>query len=169
MAWTLRAFMDLLGVDRLLAAYETQPWFAEDSSKSISCSANVTMDSDLSLIEADVYLVLEKPDPVSNNQTQEIIKLIGKPRVDGKWVVNELRIKGQSYKSKIYNWEEKGCNLFRAVITSLERGVIPDFDELTEKEMHENERFADQWGSGSSKAPIIKADQLLDMGGMKGF
>lgn len=168
MAWTLRAVMDLLGVERLLAAYETQPWMAESADGKLSCSANVVMDSDVHLIEADVYLV--RAEPASGEKPmEEIMKLQVRLRTDKQWIGHDLRAKGQSYKGKIYNWEEKGCNLFRAITIALTRNEIPDFDELIERELHNNERFADQFSSGSNKSPIIKADQLLDMGGMKGF
>lgn len=83
---------------------------------------------------------------------------------DGLWTPKELRLKGELYNNKVHNWEEKGCNFFRACIEALQMSELPNIDDLVEKELEDE----DSWGGGKRgrigrKAPKIKPAQLLGM------
>ena len=46
MRYELKNLMEKLGVNRVLAPYETQPWLHYDPARGISCSAEVRMGPD---------------------------------------------------------------------------------------------------------------------------
>jgi hypothetical protein len=83
---------------------------------------------------------------------------------EGLWEPKELRVKGEDYRNKVSSWEEKGCKFFRACVESLQMGILPNIDELIEKELDDD----DNWGGGKRgrigrKAPKIKPAQLLGL------
>jgi hypothetical protein len=165
---TLSELMERLGVDHALTAYETFPWSAYDMVKGLTCSAEVRMSTGGDEIEAEIQMLLEDPEP-GKKPVEQVLWMKATPHVQTKWSVKDLRIKGESWVGKVYNWEEKSCNFFRACTTELNLGNIPDIDALLDREMHDKERFGDQRGSGSGKAPKIRPAQLLDMKKGQGF
>ena len=165
---TLSELMERLGVDHALNAYETFPWSAYDSVKGLTCSAEVRMNPDGTEIEAEIQMLLEDPEP-GKKPIDQILWLKATPHIQTKWSVSDLRLKGESWVGKTYNWEEKCCNFFRACTTELNLGNIPDIEALIEREMKDKERFGDQRGGGSGKAPKIRPAQLLDMKKGQGF
>ncbi len=182
----LKKLMEHLGVDRTLAPYETQPWFLYDDAKGVTCSAEVRMGPGGDDIEAEIQLVYDEgrmpepaaplpvpageppPPPVSTGLMFEggpiqIMRMRALP-LENLWTPKELRIKGQDYKNKVFNWEEKSCNFFRACIEALQMSEIPNIDDLIEKELGDE----DDWGGGKKgrigrKAPKIKPAQLLGL------
>jgi hypothetical protein len=168
MRLTLHELMEKLGVEYDLSPYETFPWSATDQLEEKTCSAEVRMNPDGDEVEAEIQLLFDNPEP-GKPSVEQVLWLRATPHVQTKWAVAHLRIKGEVWENKVYNWEEKCCNFFRAVVASLALGTIPDIDELIEREMRAKERFGDQRGGGSGKSPKIRPAQLLDMKKGQGF
>lgn len=159
--------LDRLGVNRPLSAYETCPWSAYESDRGVSCMAEVRMSPDGDEMEAEIQLVRDRP--VGDEKPMEQILWERFYReASGNWVAGDIRVKGKDRKAT-FAWEEKGCEFFKAVVTSLRRDVIPDIDELIEEIFNRNERMSDQHGGGTSKAPKIRPQQLMDMKQGRGF
>ena len=165
---TLKELMEKLGVGYELSPYETFPWSAYDGAKALTCSAEVRMNPDGSEIEAEIQILLDEPIP-GKPSVDQVLWLKALPQIQGKWTITELRIKGENWVSKVFNWDEKACNFFRACTTELSLGNVPDIEALIERELKEKDRYGDQRGSGSGKAPKIRPAQLLDMKRGQGF
>lgn len=160
--------LNLLGVPYALSPYETYPWSYSDSSLGQTCSAEVRMGSDGLDLEAEVQILLDNPSP-DQAPVQQWMWLRATPQAQDKWSVTHLRIKGEDWNNKVHEWETKAASLFRATIMEIQRGMIPEFDDLVDREMRAKERFGDQRGGGSGKSPKIRAAQLLDMKKGQGF
>ncbi|MBL8637469.1 MAG: hypothetical protein JNN09_03115 [Alphaproteobacteria bacterium] len=168
MRLSLNELMDKLGVPYALSAYETYPWSSSDSFKGLTCSAEVRMGPGGDEIAAEIQLIYDTP-PAGKPSIQQLMWLRVTPHVQEKWGTSHLRIRNENWENKVYKWEEKCCDLFRACIAEIELGNIPDFDALVDREMRSKERFGDQRGSGAGKAPKIKPAQLLDLKRGGGF
>ena len=93
---------------------------------------------------------------------RQIMRMRALP-TDNLWTPKELSIKGENFVNKIHDWEGKCCNFFRACVEALQMGVIPNIDELIEKEMDDDDGFGGKRGRIGRKAPKIKPAQLLGM------
>ncbi len=158
---TLQELLQKLGVGYVMAAYETFPWSVSDSTTGKTCSAEVRMNPEGNEVEAEIQIFYDNPEP-GKGSIEQILWLRAMPHAQEKWDVDDLKIKGTSWVNKIYGWEEKCCNFFRACILEIEQGKMPDIDALLEKEMREDERFGGGKGS-AGKAPKIRPQQLLNM------
>lgn len=166
----VKKLLETLGVSHVLSPYETQPWMHYDSGKGITASAEVRMGPSGDEIEAEIQFMHDEGSTVDDTGgamlvpgTRQIMRMRATP-ADGFWTPRDLWVKGESYVNKIYNWEEKGCNFFRAFIEALQMSVLPDIDELIEKELSDD----DEMGGGrrgriGRKSPKIKPAQLLGM------
>lgn len=157
----LPEFLQKLGVNYSLGPYETCPWSSSDSATGKTCSAEVRMNPDGDEVEAEIQIFYDNPAP-GQNSIEQILWLRAKPHINS-WLVDMLRIRRADWNNKIYGWEEKCCNFFRACVTEIEQGKIPDIDALLEREMSEKERFGGTKGGGAGKAPKIRPQQLLNM------
>lgn len=160
---TLKDLMDKLGVGRVMAPYETQPWFVHDAEKAIMCSAEVRMGPGSEDVEAEIQFLKDESEDTPGGPEQ-IMRMRVLPVTTGEWSTKELIVKGKDYNNLIDNWEEKGCNFFRAFIEALQMGEIPNVDELIEKELPDDDLFG---GGGRGrigrKSPKIKPGALLGM------
>jgi hypothetical protein len=195
----IKKLCEKLGVDRILAPYETQPWAYYDSERGLTCSAEARMNPNGDELEAEIQFVYDEgreppPEPVkappptplssdilapppppppkpegNGGRTYDggpiqILFMRADPIGDKIWSPRELRVKGKSYVNKIHNWEEKGCDFFRSCIEALQMGIIPNIEELIERELDDD----DGGGGGrrgriGRKAPKIKPAQVLGM------
>lgn len=174
----LKKLLETLGVGHILSPYETQPWVHYDPGRGITCSAEVRMGPSGDEIEAEIqFLHDEQPgqaegpgdetveiaDSQKASGTVQIMRMRALPQ-DGAWSPKELRVKGENYAGKIHNWEEKGCNFFRACIEALQMNTLPDIEELIEKELDDDDDFGGgRRGRIGRKAPKIKPAQLLGL------
>jgi hypothetical protein len=164
-----KELMEVLGVGYLLGSYETCPWSAYDEDKAITCSAEVRADPDGETIEAEIQMMPDEPPAGKPPMEQMCLITAKKVSAAGEWEVKDLKIKGEPFDEEIYNWQEKCCNFFRAAIVELQRDIVPDIDDLIERELNIKEKQGDQRGSGGGKSPKIRAAQLLDMKQKGGF
>lgn len=172
---TLKALLEKLGVGHVLSPYETHPWFYYDAERGITCSAEVRMGPASEDIEAEIQFLYDEgkePAPTNDGKPQkpvipdvpvQIMRMRALP-TDNQWTPVDLHVKGEDFNNKIFNWEEKGCNFFRACAESLQMSMIPDIDELIKRELDDDDDF----GGGRSgrigrKSPKIKPAQLLGM------
>ncbi len=160
--------MDKLGVGYVMSAYETCPWSAYDAAKGITASAEVRMNNEGNEVEAELQFMYDAPEP-GKPPMEQVIWIFAKPISQGKWSPTHLRIKGADEPPEVYEWETKGCNLFRAAVQDIKMGNVPDIDELIEREMGGDERFRDGRRGGGSKAPKIKPQALLGLKNGRGF
>lgn len=173
----LKEVMEKLGVDYVLSAYETRPWFLYDSERGITCSAEVRMGPGEEDVQAEIqFLHDEKEDSGetdsgssagaldSHGKLQQIMLMRIVPAREDKWVPVFLTINGESYVNEVYNWEEKGCNFFRSCIEAIQMNELPDVEKLIDTEMYDSGRAGGgRRGRVGRKAPKIKPAQLLGM------
>ena len=154
--------MTKLGVGRPMSTYDTQPWLTYDAVKNITCEAEVRTNHDLSQIECEIQLMPDTPmagkPPVDQICHIHIEKLV---RLDNLYTVTSCIIRGEEWKGKLYDWETKSCNFFRACVRDIKADKIPDIDDILSKEMKDSGVHGRSRGDGSNKSPKINASQLM--------
>jgi len=161
MRLTSRELMDRLGVPNVLTPYETYPFTVYDAAQGLTCSAEVRMGMEDNEIECEIQLVHDTP-PAGKSSMELVIWFQLKHSGTTEWDAKDARMKGEPIDRTLYNWEEKCCNFFGAVVRFLKMDQIPDIDELIDDEFHSRERFGGG-GAGGGKSPKIKPGQLLGM------
>lgn len=159
---TLVEMMDKLGVGYSLSPYETCPWAASDLMAGTTFSGEVRMSPDGSEIECELQLLNENPE-AGKPSVEQLMWMQITPFTGDVWNVKNLRVRNEIWNGKVSNWEEKACNTFRACVTELSLGNVPNFDEILEREFLTKDRYGDQRGGGAGKAPKIRPGQLLNM------
>lgn len=159
---SFRELMDRLGVGRAMIAYETQPWVHTDDKEGITAQAEVRMNGDGDEIEAELQFIYDNP-PAGKPAVEQVVWLKAKPlpRLENQWATTDLWVRKENYSNKMYNWEEKGCNFFRACVREIKAERLPDIDLLLSRELNTREVFGGGAGEGSNKSPSIKTNQLL--------
>lgn len=158
-----KELMEQLGVGHILSAYETRPWFLYDEEKNISCSAEVRAGPGCADIEAEIQFL---HDDEGSDPVEQIMLLRALPLRDGMWSPKVLFVRGEDYVNKVYDWEGRGCNFFRACIAALQMGELPDIDELLEEELGDDDSGKGgrrRRGKIGKKSPSINAANLLGM------
>ncbi len=163
---TFKELMDSLGVGYELSAYETCPWSVYDGEKAATCSAEVRMNHDGDEIEAEIQMMHDTP-PESGAPIERKFYALYKPSADQKWEAKKV-IALENDGEGVYDWATKAASFFHACVQALKMDQIPDFEALYEQEITSKEKYAGGRG-GSSKAPKIKPQQLLDMKQGRGF
>lgn len=170
MRMALKELMEKLGVNRVLQPYETQPWLHYDAGQGITCSAEVRMGPGGDDVETEIQFLKDETEDqdsgetATGNGTEQIMRMRIEPVASNEWTTKSLRVKGEDFANKIYNWEEKGCDFFRAVIEALQMGELPDIDALIDKELSDDDGFGGgRRGRIGRKSPKIKPAQLLGM------
>jgi hypothetical protein len=165
---TVKELMERLGVGYVLGPYETCPWSYYDAEEGVTCSAEASMGGDSEVVEAEIQMMYDDP-PEGKTHMEQVCQLRAEPLVEEKWTVTEFKIQGEDIDERIYNWEEKSCNFFAAVVQCLNLDELPDIEKLIELELS-NERGADQRGGGGGRSQKMrKASQVLGVkkgGGM---
>lgn len=162
MKMTFTEIMERIGVGRALQPYESNPWFHYDEAEGVTALAEVRVSGDGDEIEAELQFMYDTP-PASGAPVEQVVWLKVKPqlRLQGLWATTDLWVKRENYASKIYNWEEKGCNFFRACVREIRAGRLPDIEMLISRELGSREVFGGGEGEGSNKSPSIKTNSLL--------
>lgn len=160
----LKKLLENLGVGHVLSPYETRPWFHYDTEKGLTCSAEVRMGPGSEDLEAEIQFLKDSGEEGHAGAAGQIMRMRAVPHNDNKWSPQYLFVKGKDYTNEIYDWENKGCNFFRAVVEALQMGVTPDIDDLIEKELSDDDGFG---GGGRGrigrKSPKIKPAALMGM------
>lgn len=164
----LKQLCDKLGVGYVLSPYETCPFASYDAAQGITASAEVRMNNDGTEIEAEIQFVYDNP-AAGKPSVEQMCWIFCKPVTQDKWSPTALKIKGKDEANTVYEWEEKGCSFFSACVQEIKMNVIPDIDDIAEKEMGGDERFRDSRRGGGGKAPKIKPQALLGLKNGRGF
>ncbi|MCB9990363.1 MAG: hypothetical protein H6867_03155 [Rhodospirillales bacterium] len=161
--------MDKLSVGYELGPYETFPWSHYDGATGQSCSAEVRMDPDGNELEAEVQMMYDTP-PEGRLPMEQFFWMKSKlSGTTGEWEIIDYKLKGAKPEEEIYNWQEKSCKFFSAVVEELLGETMPDLEELIDLHFHSRERLADQSQGGGGKSPKINTSQLMDMKKRGGF
>lgn len=165
----LKELLEKLGVDHILSPYETQPWFHYDAEQGLTCSAEVRMGPAREDVEAEIQFLRDEPEDEEEGSEagggpEQVMRMRMEPLVDEQWSPKSLIVRGEDYVNKMHNWEEKGCDFFRACIQAIQMGEMPIIDELIKENLSDD----DKWGGGSRgrvgrKSPKINAANLLGM------
>lgn len=164
---TLKELMDKLGVGYELGPYSTCPWSAYDSEKGVTAMAEVRMNNEGDEVEAEIQFLYDEPK--AGKTVEQMAFISSKPVVGAQWSPTIFRIKSKDETQNLYDWEDKCCNFFRACIQDIKMDIVPDIDEIAERELGGDERFRDARQGGGSKAPKIKPQALLGLKGGRGF
>ncbi|MCB1591145.1 MAG: hypothetical protein KDI90_01710 [Alphaproteobacteria bacterium] len=176
----LKEIMEKLGVDYVLSAYETRPWFLYDSEQGITCSAEVRMGPGEEDLQAEIQFLHDEKEESeedgsagseggssfdTHGKLQQVMLMRIVPAREDKWVPVFLTINGESFVNEVYDWEEKGCNFFRSCIEAIQMNELPDIEKLIDMEMYDSGRTGrgGRRGRVGRKSPKIKPGQLLGM------
>ena len=165
---TLKDLMDKLGVGYVMSRYETCPWSAYDPVKGVTAMAEVRMNNQGDEVEAEIQFLHDTPEP-GQPPAETMVWIFAKPVVQQQWSTTIFKIKGKDETADLYDWETKCCNFFRACIQDIKMDIVPDIDEIAERELGGDERFRDARRAGGSKAPKIKPQALLGLKNGRGF
>lgn len=160
MKLTLLELIQKLGAAQVLSPYENMPWSVYEEKTGRTCSAEIRMNPDGNEIEAELQIIHDTP-PAGRHSLEQVLWLKGKPDGQSRWGVTELWLKRENAGGRVYNWEEKCCNFFRACVVELDQGRMPDVEGLLEKEFHDKERFGGTRGGGGGKSPKIRPEQVM--------
>lgn len=164
---TLRDLLNNLGVAYEMGPYETCPWSVYDGAKGLTCNAEVRMNEDATLCEAEIMLIHDIPP--ANGAPIDIVFRIAFKISSGLWEAFQMVVRGDDKTNAFFDWERKGWTFFNACVQELKMDRAPDIDALLKKELDESGGGTGASGSGSSKAPKIKPQSLLGMKGGRGF
>lgn len=168
----LQKLLESLGVGHVLSPYEARPWFLYDEAKKTTCSAEVRMGPGSEDVEAEIQFLKDEEEGDGSGDTtttagggpEQIMRMRALPVHDNLWSPVSLIVKGKDYKNEMHDWEGKGCNFFRAVVEALQMQVLPDIDELIEKELNDDDGMGGgKRGRIGRKSPKIKPAALLGM------
>lgn len=156
----VREVLEKLGVSKMLAPYETMPWQYYDEDEGICAMAEIRMSHDQSQVEGEIQFIHDTP-PEGKAAVEQILWLKAAPVALDKWSLTDLYIRRENYDNKVYNWEEKGCNFFRACVREIKAGRLPDVDLLISRELSSGSVWGDKTGETSNRQPKIRTEKLL--------
>jgi hypothetical protein len=158
---SLHEITDYLGLDHPPQPYDSYPWSAYDTEKSLTCNAEARMDADGKIFEVEIQFIYDTP-PAGGGSIEQIMYMKIDQQVNGKWAPALLRIKKDLMSGKIHDWEKKGCEFFTKICLSLARNEVPDIDDLIEKIFKAAENMGGGTAGGGSRKPMIRPEQLFD-------
>lgn len=157
------SFADILekfAVDRPLHPYESAFWQVSSDELNVTCSAEIRVNAYADAIEAEIqWMPMNETGDVT--RTEQVLWCEVKPQTQGLWSIIGAKFRGQDYMNSVYDWDEKLCRFFRAVVRSLKQDKVPDLEELEKTEMSDSGVFGDKRGDGSGRNVKIKTNQLL--------
>lgn len=163
---SLHDLLNALGVGYEMGPYETCPWSVYGGDKGVTCNAEVRMNEDASLCEAEVMLIYDVP-PAGGAPIDLVFHLYCKP-TSGQWEPFKMIVRGNDLTGGQHDWAKRGCDFFLACVQELKMEQLPDIEELLKKIDEDGDGGTNMRGGGS-KAPKIKPQALLGMKGGRGF
>ena len=130
--------------------------------------AEVRMNNEGDEIEAEIQFLYDQPE-AGKAPVEQMVWIFAKPVVQSQWSPTIFQIKKKDETIDLYDWETKCCNFFRACIQDIKMDIVPDIDDIAERELGGDERFRGSRQGGGSKAPKIKPQALLGLKNGRGF
>lgn len=153
-----------LYVFRSLSHYESEQWSVYSDDAKATCSAEVRLDGyedDVDMLEAQIIISYDAPRPSMPAMVQTAY-IKAKRQKQGDFAVDACQINGKEMtRSGIFDWGKKSCKFFMLAAQELEKGNLPDFEELEKIAFDERGRFGDKWGDGGGKSPNVNTEKLL--------
>lgn len=158
----LEDWLKKMGVLKILAPYETQPWVFYCEDKGITCSAEVRMGPGSKDLEAEVQFMHDVPPPELKTPIEQILRFRVEPMAEDQWAFKYSVIKGEDYTNEFHDWEGKSCGLFQAIIQSISMGELPDIDALIAQYMvDDTAKSRGKKGKIGRKSPGVNQKALL--------
>lgn len=165
----LQELLAKLYVFRAIDPYDAEQWSAFNEDVNVTCSAEVRVNgygTEIDSIEAQV--IVSKQANADDLPVTQICYISAERQKKGDFKVTSAMVKGvEKAESSVFNWGEKTCRFFMLIAQELERGNLPDFEELEKTAFEERGRIGDKWGDGDSRTPKINTEQLMKIG--RGF
>lgn len=136
----------------------------EDSDKGKEEDPNAWRDSWEEIEKRRNFAAPKKTKGFINDGPQQIFFMRILPSNDGLWSPTIMILKGEDFVNKIYDWEGKGCNFFRACIEALQMGELPNIKELIETELDD-----DRWGGRGKRGKIGKKSPKVNPAALLGM
>lgn len=159
----LGELLSKLYVFRELTTYDTEQWSVYSDEAGASCSAEVRLDGyadDIEAVEAQVIISYDSPRP-ETPQIRQTCYIKAARQQQGDFAIQKAIVNQEDKAgSSIYDWGNKSLRFFTLIAQELEKGLLPDFEELEEIAFEERGRFADRMGDGG-RSPKINGEQLL--------
>lgn len=153
-----------LYVYRNLGFYDMEQWSVFNDDAEASCSAEVRVDgfnNEIELVEAQVIVTYDMPRANMPSVMQNCY-IRAEKQSQGDFSIKKAIVNGKDrVDSATFDWGNKSLRFFTLIARELERGILPDFDELEKIAFEEKGMFADRIGDGGSKSPKINGEQLL--------
>lgn len=153
-----------LYVYRELSIYDTQQWSVFSEDIGASCTAEVRVNGygeDIEEIEAQVIVTYDDPKPHMPSVVQTCYIKAEKQKVGDFSIKSAIVNKSEKAGSSIYDWGNKSLRFFTLIARELEKGHLPDFEDLEKVAFDERGMFADRMGEGGGRSPKINSEQLL--------
>ena len=159
----LKDLLQKLGVNRVLSAYETNPWMHYDEDQGITCSAEVRMGPSCTDLEAEIQFLYDDPEAAHKSNPQQIMVMRAVPTMGDLWAPKTMHVQGNHLSETLGGWEEKGCNFFLACVQALQMGELPNIEELVKKELPDDDDAKGGRGRIGRKSPKVNSSALLGM------
>lgn len=143
----LKDILDKMGVPYVMGPYETKLWTHTDPEKEITVSADIAMNPDGDELESQIVFFYEKP-PEGKKSTDLVFKSVARPKTQEKWGFARLDVNGENFMEKVPDWEKNTCDFFRVCCQVIQKGEIPDIEEILDDEFFKGGRYRSGRGGG---------------------
>ena len=159
-----------LYVYRSLGFYDMEQWSVFNEDVGASCAAEVRVDGfneEIEVVEAQVIVTYDNP-TANMPRVVQTCYIKAEKQSQGDFSIKKAIVNQKDkVDSAIFDWGNKSLRFFTLIARELERGNLPDFDDIEKIAFDEKGMFADKMGDGGSKSPKINSEQLLKAG--RGF
>jgi hypothetical protein len=153
---TLKELMSHLGIEGVLAPYQSETHQFYDEEERVTCHAEARMGVDQAQLNVEILLFNEGSDK-EKPPVEQVMSMVVKPKFGEKWDVDSLSIKSENMTNKFQGWDYGACAFFIAVVLVLKRGEFPDIDALIDEHLDgEGGRAGRGRRGGGRKNPKFK-------------
>ncbi len=166
----LGEIMAKLYVYRTLNLFDSEQWAHYSDEIEATVAADVRIDGfgdEIDKLEAQIVVSYDEP-PMKTAPIKQVFYLEAKLQRTGDFLIDKCYVNNKEMiHSNIFNWAEKSMKFFLLCAQEIEKGNLPDFDEIEKIAFFESGQFGDRWDDGGGKSPKINSESLLKAG--RGF